>query len=124
MNRTTDRFPCLILSGHAFHSLKEDTMRRFQAYLATVCVLCHLSVALAAADDPTDPTNPPKVPTGNDRTGALTERVGGKKKTTRMALKSSLGVKGPCAKEGYPREEGDKAGPAAMVSDPAGDCPM
>jgi len=111
----------VILSGPALPSLKEKTMRRFQASLATLCGLCLASVALADADDPTKPA---KAPTLDDRTATLTETLNGKEKTTKIDLKYSLGVQGTIDQDGYHLEEVDKDGPAAMLSDPSGDCPV
>jgi S1-C subfamily serine protease len=56
----------------------------------------------------------------DDRTGMLTETVDGKEKKTKIDLKHALKVKGYFADDGFHIEEVDADGPAARMSDAAG----
>jgi len=99
-------------------------MRRFQAFVATLCVLGLAALALAAADDTKDKEKPKDAPTLDDRTATLTEMADGKEKTSKIDLKYSLKVQGYFGKDGYHLEELDKEGPAAMLADADGNRPV
>ena len=95
-------------------------MKRHQlivAVMGTACLICVAGTA-ARADDPKE--KPKSAATFDDRTATLTETVDGKEKTTKLELKYNLKVKGYFDKDGFQIEEVDAEGPAASLSDAAG----
>jgi S1-C subfamily serine protease len=98
-------------------------MNRFQASVAILgaALLFGLAaVALANADENKDKEKPKDAPVLDDRTATLTEVVDGKEKKTKIELKHALMVKGYFAAAGFHIEEVDADGPAARMSDAAG----
>jgi S1-C subfamily serine protease len=94
-------------------------MRRF----AIGCLAAALIVGLAVgawADDKKAKQKPKDAPTLDDRTGTLTEVVGGEKKERKLELKYSLKVDGYFDDDGFNIEGLDRDGPAAKLMDDAG----
>ncbi len=93
------------------------------AVLGAFLALAFATATCAARDDEKDKTKnekPKNAPTLDDRTATVTETVNGEEKKKTIDLKYSLKVKGYFDKHGFHMEEVEAGGPAARLSNDAG----